>query len=128
MNNGTWLVFANESICNHTRSFHEIGIVSWVQRRNRFQIGDIIYFFMSDGRYVRFKAVVEAKDCQREDKQYWNIKAPDDITYRLRLIAEYEGEELNEDCLMKAGFKGGRSLQHPMKNNPSLFEYIQKIF
>ena len=38
------------------------------------------------------------------------------------------GNALSETKLLEHGFHGGRSLQHPMKNNPELFEYIQKHF
>ena len=125
-----WLVFANRKYANHAESFRRIGLVSWKQERNRFQIGDIVYVFVSDERCVKFKAIVTAKDVKREDAAFWNVIAPMHDTYRLSLEAEYEGEGLDESTLKKYGFKGGRSLQHPMKlaNHPELQTYIQSQF
>ena len=122
-----WLVFANKKYANHAESFRQIGLISWKQERNRFQIGDIVYVFMSDERCIRFKASVTAKDVIREDAAFWNITAPMHNTYRLSLEAEYEGKGLDESTLKEYGFKGGRSLQHPMKlaNHPELLAYIQ---
>ena len=51
-----------------------------------------------------------------------------DKTFKLELVEEYNGDALSETKLLEHGFHGGRSLQHPMKNNPELFEYIQKQF
>ena len=125
-----WLVFANRKYANHAESFRRIGLVSWKQERNRFQIGDIVYVFVSDERRVKFKAIVTAKDVKREDAAFWNVIAPMHDTYRLSLEAEYEGGGLDESTLKKYGFKGGRSLQHPMKlaNHPELQAYIQSQF
>lgn len=50
------------------------------------------------------------------------------LTWRLEAVQEYEGNELNEESLMKHGFKGGKSLQHPMCNNDELFSYIEAQF
>lgn len=125
-----WLVFANRKYANHAESFKKIGFISWVQARNRFQIGDIVYVFVSDERRIRFKASVTAKDVMREDAAFWNLTAPMHDTYRLSLEAEYEGEGLDESTLKEYGFKGGRSLQHPMRlgNHPELLAYIQSMF
>lgn len=125
-----WLVFANRKYANHAESFKKIGLISWKQERNRFQIDDIVYVFVSDERRIRFKANVTAKDVMREDAAFWNIAAPMHNTYRLSMEAEYEGEGLDEATLKEYGFKGGLSLQHPMKlaNHPELLAYIQKLF
>ena len=48
--------------------------------------------------------------------------------YKLELIKEYYGEKLTEEELAKHGFKGGRSLQHPIKNNNELIKYIDDVF
>lgn len=85
-------------------------------------------FFMSDERCVRFKTIVTAANQDRGDSEYWKDVAPADKTFRLDFVKEYEGTALYELKLIEYGFHGGRSLQHPMKNNPQLFEYIQKQF
>ena len=94
----------------------------------RFDVGDIVYLFMSDERKVRFKMRVTAKNCKREDSDFWIEKAPDDITYKLDLLGEYKGNVLDESELLGHGFKGGRSLQIPNCNNKALIGYIKSIF
>lgn len=96
--------------------------------RARFAIGDIVYLFMSDARKVRFKMIVAAENCEREDKTFWNEKAPNDKTYKLEFIDEYYGNELNERLLVEHGFKGGRSLEIPNCNNKELINYIKSVF
>lgn len=123
-----WMVFANKRKCNHAKALHELGYISWRQDRVRFAIGDIVYLFMSDERCVRFKTIVVAADQERGDSDFWNGVAPKDKTYRLEFVEEYNGNALCEANLIEHGFRGGRSLQHPMKNNPALFGYIQEQF
>ena len=92
------------------------------------EVGDIVYLFMSNTRNVRFKTQVVADNCKREDSEYWLEQAPTDITFRLKLVAEYSGDQLNESVLIKHGFKGGRSLQTPSYKNENLMDYIKSIF
>ena len=91
-------------------------------------IGDIVYLFMSDERCVRFKMVVTAENCEREDKAFWVETPPNDITYKLELLEEYEGTKLSEKELCMHGLKGGRSLEVPNCNNTELIGYIKSIF
>lgn len=53
---------------------------------------------------------------------------PNDITYKLELLEEYEGTMLSEQELSKHGFNGGRSLEVPCCNNKELMSYIKTIF
>lgn len=128
--NYNWLVFANKSRCDHAKALKdkELGYISWRQDRVRFAIGDIVYLFMSDERCVRFKTIVTAANQERGDSKYWNEVAPKDKTFKLELLEEYTGDALSETKLFEHGFHGGRSLQHPMRNNPELFEYIEEQF
>ena len=96
--------------------------------RAHFSIGDIVYLFMSDERCIRFKMIVTAENCQREDQKYWVETAPNDITYKLELLEEYTGTELNEPVLYSHGFSGGKSLEVPNCNNVELLNYIKSIF
>ena len=98
------------------------------QGTTQFKVGDIVYLFMSNTRNVRFKTQVVADNCKREDSEYWLEQAPTDITFRLKLVAEYSGDQLNESVLIKHGFKGGRSLQTPSYKNENLMDYIKSIF
>ena len=127
MGNKEWIAFANEKKCNHAKSLIKSGFISWVNTAN-FEVGDIVYLFMSNTRNVRFKTQVVADNCKREDSEYWLEQAPTDITFRLKLVAEYSGDQLNESVLIKYGFKGGRSLQTPSYKNENLMDYIKSIF
>ena len=128
LQNRTWLAFANRKRCRHADAIHNLGFVSWRMGRARFSIGDVVYLFMSDERCVRFKMVVTATNCKREDQAYWVETPPNDITYKLELLEEYNGTELNETNLFDHGFSGGRSIEGPICNNVKLLNYIKSIF
>lgn len=125
--NKQWLVFANACRCNHYASLKESGFVSWKRERNNFVIGDIVYIFSSLERKIIFKTEVVREE-MRADTKYWIETPPMHMTWRLKAIQEYVGDGLDEQTLKEYGFKGGRSLQHPMCNNPKLFEYIESRF
>lgn len=126
--NRRWLVYANESMCNHAKSFSEIGYVSWNPHNRKFNVGDYVYMFLSTDRCVRFKAKVTATNIPRSDHKYWSIAPHDSRTCKLDFVAEYNGELLNEDELKKHGFKGGGSIEQPMCGNKTLLDYIEDIF
>ena len=126
--NRTWLAFANRKRCRHADAIHSLGFISWRMGRARFAIDDVVYLFMSDERCVRFKMVVTAENCKREDQAFWTEKAPDDITYKLELLEEYNGTMLSEQELCKHGFKGGGALENSSCNNKPLMEYITSVF
>ncbi len=126
--NRTWIAFANKKRCRHADAINTLGVISWRMGRARFAIGDIVYLFMSDERYVRFKMIVTAENCKREDKEFWIEKAPDDKTYKLELLAESNRSRLTESDLLRHGFKGGKSLEIPNCNNMELINYIKSVF
>lgn len=127
--NRTWLAFANENKCNHRKALKELGFISWTTNvKSKFAENDIVYLFMNDERAVRFKLRVDKINVPREDIDYWIESAPNDSTYRLKLIDEYEGILLNEDILEKFNFKGGGSILTPCCNNTELIEYINDVF
>lgn len=70
-----WLVYANEKKCDHTKSLKELGLISWVNKY-KFQVGDIVYVYVSDEKYVRFKTVVSEVNVPRKDGAYWYEVAP----------------------------------------------------
>lgn len=125
--NKKWLVFANANRCNHYASLSKAGFVSWKKDRNNFQVGDIVYLFSSVERKIIFKTIV-VDDELRADGKYWVEKPPMHTTWRLEAVQEYTGDALDERHLLQHGFKGGRSLQHPMCNNPELFDFIESEF
>ncbi len=126
--NRTWLAFANRKRCKHADAIHNLGFLNWRMGRARFSIGDIVYLFMSDERCIRFKMVVTAENSKREDQAFWVETPPDDITYKLELMEEYDGTMLSEQDLCKYGFKGGRSLETPSCSNIELIGYIKSVF
>lgn len=130
MGNRCWLAFAQRNKCNHAKSLHKLGFVNWTMNRINFEIGDIVYLFMSDERRIRFKTVVVEKDCIREDNKYWEDQNKIDayLTYKLQFVEEFKGNGLEETELKKHGFNGGGSIEKPLKNNPQLFEYINGFF
>lgn len=128
LQNRTWLAFANRKRCRHADAILSLGFISWRMGRARFAIGDVVYLFMSDERCVRFKMVVTAANCKREDQAYWVTTPPNDITYKLELLEEYNGTELNETNLFDHGFSGGRSIQGPIYKNEKLLNYIKSKF
>ena len=123
-----WLVFANRIKCHHAEALHELGFVNWKEGRVNMAIGDIVYMYMSDERRVRFKTQVVAEGVKREDGKYWQETPSKDLTFKLKLINEYSGHELDDVKLKENGFKGGRSIERPMSNNPALFQYIEGVF
>ena len=127
--NRTWLAFANEDKCNHRKALKELKFVSWTTNiKSKFAVNDIVYLFMNDDRAVRFKLKVTNIDVPREDSDYWLTDAPKDLTYRLELLDEYEGNLLNEVVLEKVGFRGGGSILTPSCNNSELIDYINNVF
>lgn len=122
-----WLATANQERCRHADALHEIGFINWVMGKSfHFNVGDIIYLFMKDERRVRFQLKVVDEYCNREDQAYWISQAPDDITYKLELLNEYNGNLLNEEYLEEYGFNGGT--QNPTYKNEKLMNYITSIF
>lgn len=126
--NRTWLVFANEEKCKHVRCLDEKGFISWHKGSIKFAEGDTVYIFISTERRVRYKTKVVAVDVDREDASYWIEKAPKDKTHRLQRVEKCSGIGLHEKDLQMYGFKGGRSLQHPMCGNLELLNYIEDCF
>ena len=128
LRNRTWLAFANRKRCRHADAILSLGFISWRMGRARFAIGDVVYLFMSDERCVHFKMVVIAENCKREVQAYWVETPPNDITYKLELLEEYDGAKLSEQELCKNSFKGGRALEIPSCNNVELINYIKSVF
>lgn len=108
-----WLAFANKKRCNHAQALRELGFINWTMNRVNFNIGDTVYLFLSDERRVRYKTIVVAKDCYREDVLYWVKPAPNDSTYKLALADEYLGSELSEKELLIMDLKEARASKNP---------------
>ena len=113
--------------CDHYASLKEAGFISWKKERNNFAVGDTVYIFSLSERKIIFKTVVVCEE-MRADGKYWHETPPMQLTWRLEAVSEYCGEDLTETKMKEHGFNGGRSLQHPMCNNPILFDYIESKF
>lgn len=123
-NNRRWLVYANESRCNHIKAFTEIGHVSWNPHNRKFKVGDIVYLFLSIDRCVRFKTKVSALDVPRTDQKYWSSTPLIFLPENLISL-----QSIRENFLMRGyGFKGGGSIEQPMCSNKEQLNYIEEIF
>lgn len=122
-----WIATASQDRCRHADALQEIGFINWVMGdKFHFKIGDVVYLFMKDERRVRFQLEVIDENCKREDQKYWIETAPNDITYKLKFLNEYDGCLLDEVVLREHGFKGGT--QNPTYKNTKLTEYITSVF
>lgn len=104
-----WLAFAQRKHCHHREALMELGYINWTMYRTNFEIGDIVFLFMSAERKVAFKTKVVAKNCNRTDIAYWQSKPNMYYTYKLELTKVYTGNKLSEEDLTKHGFKGGKA-------------------
>lgn len=128
--NRTWIIYANETKCDHIKAFQEIGKISW-STQVKMQIGDVVYVYVGPiQKRIMFRAIVIEKGVkERVDKDCWKEKPNDKESFTLKLDAVYRGnDELDEKKLCMHGFKGGHSLLTPNCNNIELLEYIQEWF
>lgn len=127
--NRTWITMANEKKCNHRKALKELGFISWTMNvSSKLAVNDIVYLFMKDDRAVRYKLRVDKVNVPREDSDYWNEPAPQDKTYRLAFVDDYEGDLLNESVLKNVGFKTGQSIEIPCYSNYELINYVGDVF
>ena len=128
MANQSWLVFAQHESCRHALALSQMGYLCWNPHNRKFEVGDIVYLFMSSDRSVRFKTEVTAVGVPRTDQKYWYRPTSVEPICKLTLMEAYGGEELAEYKLMDNGFLGGKSIQQPKKLEGELLEYIEAEF
>lgn len=125
--NRTWLAYAQRKICHHREALENLHFISWSMDSAKFEVGDIVYLYMSNEKSIRFKTEVVSENVSRGDAAYWVAEVHPKPTYKLALRKEYFGDALTEEKLMQHGYKRG-SLQRAICNNPRLFAYIEETF
>ena len=131
-----WLISANPSVYNHSRSFSEHGFIDWRQGRNKFQVGDIVYIYVSKPEMrLKFKCRVEAINLTskniRDDREYWGNPLEYDASrdghfFRLKLLKRTNSNLLVLNQLLQNGLNAAP--QSPIKLQPPLLEYIETNF
>ncbi len=123
-----WMVSANPKKFNHVGAFERWGFIDWKQSVN-FQIGDTVYLYcVSPIMRIRYKTVVVKESMSFEEKVddlefRFNYKGPAQRYARLKLVEEYDLEELSLNNLMQHGLK--IAPQGAVKLNTELLGYIE---
>ena len=132
-----WLAFANTNKFNAINCFRELGHSFWKMGSRKFQVGDVVYFYVSSEERVMFKTEVKAIDLFQDtwdDDCYWSEeernKARGKRRMLLALIDEYHGNELNEARLREFGLPEKKSpLEQPVyKAYIDCIKYIDNSF
>lgn len=131
-----WIIPSNPTIYDSAASFEKNGFVDWRQNKNKYEIGDIIYLYISrTAKKVMFKGIVEKVDIPSSevthDKEFWTDldeynKQYDGKYCRIKLLEQTDRDELSYDSLKKKGLTG--TIQSPRKLDDNLAEYIEKYF
>lgn len=131
-----WLISANPSVYDHSRSFSEHGFIDWKQGKNKFQVGDVVYIYVSKpDMHLRFKCKVEAINLTskniRDDREYWvnPLKydaSCDGLFFRLKLLKRTNSNLLALNQLLQNGLKAAP--QSPKKLQNPLLGYIETNF
>lgn len=131
-----WIIPSNPSIYDSAASFEKNGFVDWRQNKNKYEIGDIIYLYISrTAKKVMFKGIVEKVDIPSSevthDKEFWTDLDEYNNQYdgkycRIKLLEQTDRDELSYDSLKNKGLTG--TIQSPRKLDDNLAEYIEKYF
>jgi len=131
-----WIVPSNPNIYDVVASFEKNGFIDWRQNKNKFEVGDIVYLYISrTDKKVMFKAIVEKVDIPSsevsEDKEFWTNeeeynKEIQTNYFRIRLLEQTDREELSYEFLKDNGLKG--AIQSPRRLDDNLASYIEKYF
>lgn len=125
----TWLIFAQRDNCRHADAINEIGYVNWYSKYINFEVGDIVYLYLSNIKGVKFMTEVVEIDVLRSDYDFWEKPTDKNFpTAKLEFRKEHFGSGLDEISLKKHGFNGGKSIEKPMCSNTELLAYIGEQF
>lgn len=130
----TWMLISNNNDYDLDRFFSERQYVDWQQKKNKFEIGDVVYYYCTKpDQRVKYKGVVvqtnvDEKDIE-DDSEYWiNREAyynPNTLWMRVQLLSLSNENSLTLKDLRAHGFTA--SVQSPSKVvSPKLIEYIEK--
>jgi len=124
----TWIVFANEDFIRHRDLLTKTNHIYWPVNIVNFEIGDIVYLFMSDTKTINYKLIVSAKKANRDDQEFWLKDSPQDNVFVLEQLIKIDNDLLKDKVLKKYGFNGGKSIRRPVYNKPELIHYIDSVF
>lgn len=132
-----WLAYANTNKFNAIRCFRVLGHSFWKMNKRKFQVGDIVYLYVSSEERVMYKTKVKAIDLFQEswdDDSYWSDKERNKARGKRRMLlvltGEYQGNELNEVRLREYGLPEKKSpLEQPVyKAYIDCIRYIDDCF
>lgn len=131
-----WLISANSNIYDHSRSFSDSEYIDWKQGKTQYQIGDLVYIYVTrPEKKIRYKCVVEKINLNsiqiRNDKEYWvnqsdYEKSLSGYFFQLKLLARSNTDELGLDKLKSHGLSNAP--QGPKKLSGDLLNYIENNF
>ncbi len=131
-----WVLISNNNYFDLDRLFQDRDVVDWKQGKNRFSVGDYVYFYSTAPYYgIRYKGIITETgidDSDTIDDSDYSLKkdAYENSSgkwIRVQLIAKSNSESLKLDELRKHGFTA--SVQSPSKiTSPVVLEYIDSNF
>jgi len=130
----TWVLISNNNDFDLDRFFSERQYVDWQQKKNKFEIGDIVYYYCTKPHQrIKYKGIVlqtnvNEKDIE-DDSEYWiNREAyykPNTRWMRVQLLSISNENSLKLKDLRAHGFTA--SVQGPSKViSQELIDYIEK--
>lgn len=131
-----WIIPADPRVYNVDQSFNDHSTIDWRQGRNQFQIGDIIFIYLSGNvGFIQYKCVVDAINLSyaniRNDQEYYYNPSDYDKTLdgkfmHLALLHQIDNISLSYANLKANGLNS--KIQGPLKVKGKLFDYIISNF
>lgn len=116
LNMQKWLISANPDNFNHAAFFAESGWIDW-NKKNNYEIGDIVYIYNTKSSKVMFKTYVEKCSSRKNTDDDWVI---------FRLIEYIDNDDLSLENLRKHGLKNPES--KAIKVVDELGKYLDNYF
>ena len=116
LNMQKWLISANPDNFNHAAFLAEYGWIDW-NKKNNYEIGDIVYIYNTKTSKVMFKTYVEKCSSRKNTDDDWVI---------FRLIEYIDNDDLSLEHLRKHGLKNPES--KAIKVVDELGKYLDNYF